>query len=130
MAIVSAHSFGFEAEKTYGYSQSYRVGDTVHVSGQLAWDADGNFVEGTFADQVERTFANIDRVLAHYGAGREQIVQDFTVVVDLPTWFGEFSALHVAYYGDHRPASTICGVVALAFPGQLVEINAVLALGA
>jgi enamine deaminase RidA (YjgF/YER057c/UK114 family) len=128
MVDVSAHTFGFEAEASYGYSQSYRVGDTVYVSGQLAWDGDGNFVEGIFSEQVERTFSNIDRVLAHYGAGKEQIVQDFTVVVDLPTWFNDFSAMHAAYYAGHRPASTICGVAALAFPGQLVEINAVLAL--
>ncbi|WP_236794791.1 RidA family protein [Amycolatopsis sp. GM8] len=130
MTDASAHTFGFEAESAYGYCQSRRVGDTVYVSGQLAWDDDGNFVEGSFADQVERTFANIDRVLAHYGAGRQHIVQDFTVVVDLPVWFNDFSALHAAYYGEHRPASTICGVAALAFPGQLVEINAILALGA
>jgi 2-iminobutanoate/2-iminopropanoate deaminase len=128
MVDVSAHGFGFEAEAGYGYSQSYRVGDIVFVSGQLAWDDDGNFVEGTFAEQVERTFGNIDRVLAHYGARKEQIVQDFTVVVNLPTWFNDFSARHAAYYEGHRPASTICGVAALAFPGQLVEINATLAL--
>jgi 2-iminobutanoate/2-iminopropanoate deaminase len=125
---VSAHGFGFEAEAGYGYSQSYRVGDTVYVSGQLAWDGDGNFVLGSFAEQVEMTYANIDRVLAHYGASKTQIVQDFTVVVDLPTWFTDFSAMHAAYYDGHRPASTICGVSALAFAGQLVEINAVLAL--
>lgn len=58
-------------------------------------------------------------------------MQTTVFVVDLlPDRFTEFAPLHAEYFGDHCPVSTICGVVHLAFPGQLVEFNAVVDLNA
>ncbi|AIA08570.1 hypothetical protein DC74_8166 [Streptomyces noursei] len=30
---------------------------------------------------------------------------------------------NLAYFGDHRPASTVLGVTELTFPGQVIEIS-------
>jgi 2-iminobutanoate/2-iminopropanoate deaminase len=78
--------------------------------------------------QFEVTFANLDRVLENFGANRSQVVNTAVVLVNLRENFEVAAAAHRAYFGDHRPASTALGVEALALPGQLVEVSAVIRL--
>jgi enamine deaminase RidA (YjgF/YER057c/UK114 family) len=66
----------------------------------------------------------VDRVLAHFKASRNQIVETNVFVRDLADHFFEFAAIHKEYFGDNRPTSNILGVVRLALPDQLVEIAA------
>ncbi len=118
--------FGMPWEEAYGFSQAIRSGSTLYISGQLSHDMDANFVgEGDFELQVRTTFANLDRVLESYGVGREQIVQTTVYVKELRRYFDDVARLHAEYFGDHRPTSTVLGVVDLALPQQLVEIAAV-----
>jgi 2-iminobutanoate/2-iminopropanoate deaminase len=113
-------------EDLYGFTQALQVGDTIYVSGQFAHDAGGNFIgEGDFGTQIEAALANLDRVLAHFDASRAQIVETTVLVVGLRDHFDAAAAAHSRYFGDHRPTSTVSGVVALALPEQLVEIGAV-----
>jgi enamine deaminase RidA (YjgF/YER057c/UK114 family) len=113
-------------EPSYGFAQAIQVGSTLYISGQLSHDMEANFVgEGDFELQVRTTFANLDRVLESYGAGREQIVQTTVYVKDLRRYFDDVARLHAEYFGEHRPTSTVLGVVDLALPQQLVEIAAV-----
>jgi enamine deaminase RidA (YjgF/YER057c/UK114 family) len=87
---------------------------------------EANFVgEGNFELQVTTTFANIDRVLEAHGAGKDQIVETVVYVKNLREYFDDIARLHREYFGDHRPTSTLVGVVDLALPPQLVEISAV-----
>jgi enamine deaminase RidA (YjgF/YER057c/UK114 family) len=113
-------------EKAYGFSQAIRVGPTLYISGQLSHDMEARFVgEGDFERQVRTTFANLDKVLEVYGARREQVVQTTVYVKDLRRHFGNIARLHAEYFGNHRPTSTVLGVVELALSEQLVEIAAV-----
>ncbi|NMO52864.1 RidA family protein [Actinoplanes sp. TBRC 11911] len=113
-------------EDLYGFSQALQVGDTIYVAGQFAHDADGTFIgEGDFGTQIEAALANLDKVLAHFGASRRQVVETTVLVVGLRDHFDAAAAAHSRYFGTHRPTSTISGVVALALPQQLVEIGAV-----
>lgn len=122
-------NYGVFWEEEYGYSQAVRVGSTIYISGQLAHDAEGNFIgEGDFKAQLDAAFENLDKVLAHFGASRSQVVEDTVMVVGLQENFDELVAAHKAYFGDHRPASTAFGVTALAFPEQLFEIAATVRL--
>jgi enamine deaminase RidA (YjgF/YER057c/UK114 family) len=123
---LKSHSFGMPWEQSYGFAQAIQVGPTLYISGQLSHDMEAHFVgEGDFELQVRTTFANLDRVLAAYGAGREQIVQTTVYVKDLRRYFDDVARLHAEYFGEHRPTSTVLGVVELALPQQLVEIAAV-----
>ena len=124
MAIeVSTANHGVAWEDAFGYSQALRAGDTVYVSGQLAHDEHGNLIgAGDFALQMRASFANIDKLLAVFGATRRQIVDDMVAVVGLRAHFQAVVEGHRAYFGDHRPASTTIGVTELALPDQLVEI--------
>ena len=123
---LKSYSFGMPWEQGYGFAQAIQVGPTLYISGQLSHDMEANFVgSGDFELQVRTTFANLDRVLAAYGAGREQVVQTTVYVKDLRRYFDDIARLHAEYFGEHRPTSTVLGVVELALPEQLVEIAAV-----
>jgi 2-iminobutanoate/2-iminopropanoate deaminase len=118
--------FGMPWEEAYGFAQAVQAGDTLYISGQLSHDMDAKFVgEGDFELQVATTFANIDRVLEAHGARKDQIVETMVYVKDLRAHFDDIARLHREYFGDHRPTSTLVGVVDLALPPQLVEISAV-----
>lgn len=121
-----AFDFGVPWEDGYGFCQALQAGPFLYVSGQLSHDPKGNFVgEGDFTLQVKTTFENLDRVLAHFKATKEQIVETTVYVRDLRKHMTEISRLHREYFGSHRPTSTVLGVVDLALPQQLVEIAAV-----
>ncbi|MEU2282498.1 RidA family protein [Streptomyces sp. NPDC013178] len=126
---ADTYDFGVAWEGLYGYSQALRAGDTLYISGQLSHDEAGVFLgAGDFAVQTSTTFANLDRVLKHYGAARTQIVETTVLVRDLRQHFDTLARLHREYFGEHRPTSTVMGVSDLALPDQLVEIGAVVRL--
>ncbi|MFF3373532.1 Rid family hydrolase [Streptomyces sp. NPDC002680] len=130
---MTTQSFSFDigAEQVFGYSQAVKVGDTIYVAGQLSYDEDGTFLHaGDFEAQAKQSFANLDKVLANFGATRRQIVQDTVFVVNLSQYVDALAAAHVGYFGDHRPATTGLSVGGLVFPGQLFEINVVVDLRA
>jgi 2-iminobutanoate/2-iminopropanoate deaminase len=118
--------FGMPWEEAFGFSQAVRSGPTLYISGQLSHDMDAKFVgEGDFELQVRTTFTNIDRVLEAHGAHKDQIVETMVYVKNLREHFDDITRLHRGYFGDHRPTSTLLGVVDLALPPQLVEISAI-----
>ncbi|MGE5765205.1 MAG: RidA family protein [Mycobacterium leprae] len=126
-----AFGFGMPWEANYGFSQALRVGSTLHISGQLSHDMQGHFIGvDDFGLQVRTTLANLDRVLEHFGVTKRHIVETTVYVRELRRHFQDMSRLHAEYFGDHRPASTVIGVVDLALPDQLVEIAAVAAVDA
>src|SRR5262249_55030783 len=43
--------FGVPWEGTYGYAQAIKVGDTIHVSGQLSHDEQGNLIAPASLDE-------------------------------------------------------------------------------
>ena len=121
--------FGVPWEDAAGYSQALRAGNTLFVSGQLSHDAEGNFLHvGDFEGQTQVTFENLDRVLGQFGAQRSDIVEVNVFVVNLRENFDAATAASKRYFEPHRPASNILGVEALAFPDQLIEIAATVAL--
>ena len=70
MAInKDAKYFGMPWEKEYGYSQAVKVDNTIYVSGQVSHDDNGNIVgAGDMGAQMSQAYANVEKVLAHYGA--------------------------------------------------------------
>ncbi|MET9773568.1 RidA family protein [Streptomyces sp. NPDC006367] len=126
MTVIDVFHHGVPAEDDFGYSQAIKSGELIHVSGQLSLDDAGEFLHaGDFTAQLERTYANMDKILDHYGATRNQVVSQTLYVVDLRQNAAATAKGNLAYFGDHRPASTVVGVTALTFPGQLVEISLV-----
>lgn len=129
MSQFETFTFGVPWEDAASYAQAVRADRLLLVSGQLSHDADGAFVgEGDFATQISTSFANLDRVLEHFGTGRDRIAEVNLYVVDLRPNFAGVAEACQRYFGDLRPANNVLGVAALAFPQQLVEISATVAL--
>ncbi len=127
MTSVHSYSHNVSGEREFGFAQATKVGETIYVSGQLSHDDEGNFVGANdFDAQVKQTFANLDKVLDHFGVTRNQIVQDTVFVVNLREHNNAVAAAHLKYFGEHRPTSTTVGAEALFFPGQLIEINVII----
>ncbi|MER7402718.1 RidA family protein [Streptomyces sp. NPDC000070] len=126
MTSIDVYDHAIPAESHFGYAQAIRSGDLIHVSGQLSFDEAGAFrPTDDIATQLAGTYANIDRVLAHYGVTRNQIVSQTLYVVDLVKNADAVAEGNRAYFGTHRPVATALGVTELTFPGQLVEISCV-----
>ncbi|WP_030672103.1 RidA family protein [Streptomyces sp. NRRL B-1347] len=123
MTTHDVFRYDVSAESDFGYAQAIRSGDLVHVSGQLSLDGTGAFRHADdFDAQLKQTYANFDRILDHYGLTRAHIVSQTLYVVDLRQNAAAMAAGNLAYFVDHRPASTAVGVTELTFPGQVVEI--------
>ncbi|MGA4846992.1 RidA family protein [Streptomyces sp. G5(2025)] len=124
MTTIDVFTYDIPAESDFGYAQAIRSGELIHVSGQLALDESGTFVHADdFAAQLKLTYANLDKVLDHYGATRNQVVSQNLYVVNMRQNAMTTAAGNLAYFGDHRPASTALGVTELTFPGQMIEIS-------
>lgn len=117
----------------FGFSHAalQEQGRTLHLAGQVAWDANANVVGvGDLAAQTRQVLANLGQVLAAAGAGPADIVRLRTYVVDhSPDKLGVVLNEVARFYGDAVPApNTFLGAAALALPDFLIEIEAVAAL--
>ncbi|MEU0740866.1 RidA family protein [Streptomyces sp. NPDC006134] len=127
MDTMDVFTYGVPAESDFGYAQAIKSGELIHVSGQLSFDEAGEFLHaGDFAAQLEQTHANMDKVLDHYGATRNQVVSQTLYVVNLRQNAAATAEGNLEYFGGHRPASTVLGVTELTLPGQVVEISFVI----
>lgn len=122
-----AKSFGMPWEKEYGYSQAVRVDNTIYVSGQVSHDDKGNIVgRGDMEMQVRQAYANIEKVLAQYGATMDNIVEEVLFVTDMEKAFtARVKCKQEVFSGNPVLASTIVQIQRLAFPELLVEIRCV-----
>ncbi|NSC19824.1 RidA family protein [Streptomyces albus subsp. chlorinus] len=98
----------------------------VHLSGQVAWDAEGRPVgPGDHEAQSAQIARNIEAALAAVGATRDDIIMETVYVVDyspelMPAIFGPLRA-----GVTQAPASTLVAVTALFAPEYLLEVSVV-----
>ena len=102
---------------------------TIHISGQVALDREGNLVgEGDLRAQTRQVFENLKHALAAVGATFDDVIKLNTFMVDIS---------QIAIIRDIRreyvntvtpPASTTVGVSALFRPDVLIEVDAIAVL--
>ena len=120
-------SLGMPWEKEYGYAQAVKVRDTIYLSGQVSHDEEGNIVG--FKDmeaQMRQAYANIQKVLAQYGATMDNIVDEVLFVTDMDSAFAAAVKCRQEIFSSTPiVASTIVQINRLAFPELLIEIKCV-----
>lgn len=80
-------------EKEYGYAQAVKVGETIYLSGQVSHDEEGNIVGlRDMETQMRQRYANIQKVLAQYGATMDNIVDEVLFVTDMDSAFAARSS--------------------------------------
>ncbi|UVS70192.1 RidA family protein [Nitrososphaera viennensis] len=128
MAISKeAKSLGMSWEKEYGYSQAVKVDNTIYVSGQVSHDDKGNIVGLQNMElQMRQAYANVEKVLAQYGATMDSIVDEILFVTDMDAAFAaRVKCRQEVFSGNPVLASTIVQVQRLAFPELMVEIRCI-----
>ena len=120
-------SFGMPWEKEYGYAQAVKVGDTIYVSGQVSHDETGKIVgAGDMEAQMRQAYANIKKILAHYGATIDNIVDEILFVTDMDKAFAAaVKCRNDIFSGTPSVASTIVQIQRLGFPELMIEIRCV-----
>jgi 2-iminobutanoate/2-iminopropanoate deaminase len=114
-------------EQEYGYSQAVKVGDTIYLSGQVSHDDKGNIVGvGNMEVQMRQAWANVEKVLAQYGATIDNIVDEVLFVTDIEAALTAAVKVRPEVFGG-RPvvASTLVQVPRLAFPELMIEIKCI-----
>ena len=103
-------------------------GRTIHVAGQIGWNADCAFESDDFVDQVQQALANLVTVLGVAGAGPEHIVSMIWYFTDKREYLTNLKGVGKAYravIGKHFPAMTAVEVKGLMEDRAKVEIQAV-----
>lgn len=103
------------------YCHVVRAGPIVWVSGIVGVKADGTIPSDTVS-QFDIAMDVMDQCLKAAGAGPEHVtkVQVFmTDIKERPL----INPRRIAYFGEHRPASTLVEVSALVDPRMRVEIE-------
>ncbi len=112
-------------EDIIGFSRAVRVGDTVYVSGTVAWSDDGKLVgEGDVYLQAQQALRNIQWALAEAGASLRDVVRTRIYLTDIDRW-EEAARAHAEAFAKVKPAASMVEVNRLADPAMLVEIEAV-----
>lgn len=116
-------------DKDYALTQMVRSGDYLWLSGQIAYDENGNIVgPGDLEAQARQVFTNMRQLLQVAG-------HDLTSVVRLTNYFAvpsmdmaltrRYWAVKQEFFGGHQPASTGMRVAGLMTPDILLEVDAI-----
>ena len=128
MAInKEAKVLGVAWEQEYNYSQAVKVGDTIYLSGQVSHDEKGDIVGiGDMEAQMQQCYANVQKVLAQYGATMDNVVDEVLFVTDMEAAYAAaVKCRKEIFSGTPVVANTIVEIKQLAFPELLIEIKCV-----
>ncbi len=104
------------------YCHVVRAGNLVWVSGIVGMEGNGHIPPDTVA-QFDISMDVMDKCLKAAGAGPQHVTKVQVFMTDI----SERAAINprrIAYFGEHRPASTLVEVKGLVDPRMKVEIEA------
>ena len=110
------------------FAQGVRVGNALYLSGQVGVDARG--VAGAdLPAQIELAYANIQRVLAQFGATLDDVVDETLFITDMQELLAQVEAIYAkrqqAYGKTPEVCQTVVQVSALLLPELKVEIKCI-----
>ncbi|MCX2719575.1 RidA family protein [Lentiprolixibacter aurantiacus] len=112
-----------EVEKAYGYSHAVKIGNSIKVSGAVSMDDEGNpTAVGDLAQQMKNCYADLEKVLAHYGCTFDDVVVENIFTTDMPQ-FLENAGYRTEIYTKQFPTGSWLGVKELALPEFMIEIE-------
>ncbi len=111
-----------------GYSNGMLTkGGTLHIGGQIGWDADKVFVSDSFIDQMRQALVNIRAIVETAGGRVEDVTRLTWFVTDKTEYLSaqkEVGEAYRAVFGKHFPAMSVVVVAGLIEDQAKVEIEA------
>ncbi|RIA10223.1 enamine deaminase RidA (YjgF/YER057c/UK114 family) [Flavobacteriaceae bacterium MAR_2010_72] len=112
-----------DVEKAYGYSHAVKIGNSIKVSGAVSMDDEGNPTAiGDLGQQMKNCYADLDKILKHYGCTFEDVVVENIFTTNMPL-FLENAAYRAEIYKNQFPTGSWLGVKELAIPEFMIEIE-------
>ncbi|MBT1451203.1 RidA family protein [Glaciecola sp. XM2] len=112
-----------EVENAYGYSHAVKIGSSIKVSGAVSMDNEGNPTAiGDLGQQMKNCYADLEKVLAHYGCTFDDVVVENIFTTDMST-FLENAEYRTSIYKQQFPTGSWLGVKELALPEFMIEIE-------
>ena len=103
------------------YCHVVRAGNLVWVSGVVGMEANGHIPPDTVS-QFDIAMDVMDECLKAAGAGTEHVTKVQVFMTDISER-ASINPRRIAYFGEHRPASTLVEVKGLVDPRMKVEIE-------
>lgn len=116
---IVKHKYHWEQElqdSTWGYTNAVLVDNVLYLSGIVG--------PGDFPTQVSYIYKGIEKLLAHYGAGFENVVKE-TVYTTLIDSMKHYNYLRLPFYKSDYPAATWVQISRLFLTDRDVEIEVV-----
>lgn len=109
----------------FAIGQGHCVGNVVYLSGQAAINDAGEIVgEGDITAQIDQAMANIKRALQAAGSDIDRIFKITVYLTDMNN-FEHIMAMRHRYFAEPWPADTTVGVLSLALPELMVELEVI-----
>lgn len=111
-----------------GYANGMLAPDgTLHVGGQIGWDAAQRFVSDDFTGQMRQALRNVVAVVEAAGGTASDVARLTWFVTDKAAYLARQKEVGAAYrevFGRHFPAMSMLVVAGLVEDRALVEIEA------
>jgi enamine deaminase RidA (YjgF/YER057c/UK114 family) len=117
---------GWPRPKGYANGILASKGDTIHIGGQIGWNAQCVFETTDFVEQVAQALRNVKAILEAASAGPEHMVRMTWYITDKGAYVNNLRAVGAAYrevMGKNFPAMSVVQVVALIEDQAQVEIE-------
>ena len=116
-----------------GYANGMLTKDgTLHIGGQIGWDANKVFVEGGFIPQMKQALSNIAAIVEAAGGQISDVTRLTWFVTDKSEYLSHQTEVGRAYrdvFGKHFPAMSMIIVSGLVEDEALIEIEATAHIG-
>lgn len=111
------------------YTPAIEAGGLIFASGMLPVDlGTGAPVTGSFEEQLEVLFFNIEALLKSSGCTKDDVVKITAYISDIALW-ARFNVAYSAFFEEHKPARTVVSLGGKLHYGLDVEIEFVAELG-
>ncbi|WP_170350935.1 RidA family protein [Ruegeria atlantica] len=111
-----------------GYANGVLTKDgTLHIGGQIGWDANKEFVNGGFIGQMKQALQNIVDIVEAAGGEITDVTRLTWFVIDKSEYLAKQAEVGAAYrevFGRHFPAMSMIIVAGLVEDEAMVEIEA------
>jgi len=105
------------------YSQAVVHGDLIFTAGQLAFDVQGNKLNGPIEEQTLQCLKNLQVILEAAGSDINHVLKTTVFVADISLW-PAVNKTYSEFFGEHKPARSIVPTKELNH-GFLIEIEAI-----